>query len=343
MIFFPLLLFSLVFVSLPSGAEVINLTNGDKLSGEIKSENQHSITLHHSVLGDIIIPKKQIAVLPGKDNVTEDSGPDETETAAKKTASEPKTEVEKTVTATTLVNQPVKKSTRLPGVFGTGFLEGWKHHLAFGVKGEAGNDVSMDLSAAYNTSFESKTHRFNIESAYYYETDEYEKDTNKGHINIVRDWLMPDSDWFVYGYGRYEYDDFKSWEHRVSISAGPGYDFYNEKDLKLNGRIGLGFSKSWGDENDFDIEGQLGMNWLWRPASLKNQVISSQIIIYPVLNDLGEYRTWMEGKWHFDIDLYRGLGFEVGFEYEYDSDNKNNLDGETSYDLLYFGRIGLDF
>lgn len=346
------ILFFLLFCSLPAQAAIITLLNGDKLSGEIKNESDHDLTLHHAVLGDIVIPKKQIAEIPDKgdgkhtnDIIVPDETAKTTKTAdtEKTTAAEQTIKSEKDAKASKLVSKPIKASSRLPGIFGSGFLEGWKHRLAFGIKGEEGNDTSMDLNAAFNTSFKDDSHRFSLESAYYYETDDHEKDTSKGHINAVRDWLMPHSDWFFYGYGRYEYDSFKSWKHRVSLSAGPGYDFYNEDKLKLTGRVGLGISKSWGTENDFDFEGQLGLEWVWKPEPLKNQSLSYQIIVYPIINDPGEFRTWMEGKWRFDIDFYRGLGFELGFEHEYESDGERDIEDEKSYDLLYFGRIGLDF
>lgn len=80
-----------------------------------------------------------------------------------------------------------------------------------------------------------------LSAAYYYETEDRKKDTSKGHINFVRDWTLPESEWFYYGYFRYEYDAFKSWENRVSLSGGRGYDFYNDEQLKLSGRLGLDF------------------------------------------------------------------------------------------------------
>jgi putative salt-induced outer membrane protein YdiY len=326
-----LLFFLLLLSPPPVVAKTITLLNGDQLSGEIKNENAAQLILHHAVLGDITIPKKQIR----PDSADNSNAATETKIKAKKTRS-PKAAIE-------TVSKPKRSTEKQPGLFGITFLEGWKRRLALGLKGERGNDVSTELSLAFDTSFKDEEHRFSLNSAYYYETEDHEKDTSKGHINIVRDWLLPDTDWFYYAYFRYEQDSFKSWKNRVSISGGPGYDFYNDKILKLSGRTGLGFSKSWGDENEFDVEGQLGLEWLWKPPKLKNQSLSYQIIVYPILNDLGEYRTWMEGKWRFDLDFYKELGFEFGFEHEYESRKDKSLEDEEYFDLIYFGRIGLDF
>ena len=58
---FILRLFFLLFpllISLPAEATVVTLQNGDQLSGEVVSETEREITLHHSVLGVLKIPKK---------------------------------------------------------------------------------------------------------------------------------------------------------------------------------------------------------------------------------------------------------------------------------------------
>jgi putative salt-induced outer membrane protein YdiY len=325
------ILFFLLLLPPSVVAETITFLNGDQLSGEIKSENTTRLILHHAVLGDITIPKKQILT----DSADSSDAVAETKTKVKKTRP-PKTAIE-------TVSRPRKSAEKQPGLFGITFLDGWKRRLALGLKGESGNDVNTEISIAFDTSYKNDAHRFSLNSAYYYETEDHKKDTSKGHINIVRDWLLPDTDWFYYAYFRYEQDTFKSWKHRASISGGPGYDFYNDEVLKLSGRTGLGFSRSWGSENEFDVEGQLGLEWRWKPAMLKNQSLSYQAIIYPILNDLGEYRTWMEGKWRFNLDIYKELGFEFGFEHEYESRKDKILEDEEYYDLIYFGRIGLDF
>jgi len=308
-------IFFILLLSMSAGATVVTFLNGDQLSGNIRSENATQLVLHHAILGDIDIPKKQIlTTTPSLDNSTQ----------------------------TELIEQRARKKKK-PGLFGIGFLEGWKRRIALGLKGENGNDTSLELSLAFEASYKDDAHRLGFNSAYFYETEDRKKDTSKGHINIVRDWLLPDTDWFYYAYFRYEQDSFKSWKQRISLSGGPGYDFYNDDTLKLSGRTGLGFSRSWGDENEYDIEGQLGFEWLWKPVKLKSQTLSYQIIVYPILNDFGEYRTWMEGKWRFDLDFFKGLGFECGFEHEYESRKDESLENEEYYDLIYFGRIGLDF
>ena len=316
---FILRLFFLLFpllISLPLEARVVTLQNGDQLSGEVVSETEREITLHHTVLGVLTIPKNQLRTKP----------------PAPKTSKPPE------ITA-----KSTRMAPKLLGLFSSGFLEGWTRRVAVGIKGEDGNDVSLDISFGLDASYRDEADRLVLSSAYYYETEDREKDTSKGHINFVRDWLLPKSEWFYYYYFRYEYDSFKSWKHRVSLSGGPGYDFYRGANLEFSGRLGLGASRTWGTENEFDPEGQIGLEWTWKPPALKNHSLSSQFIIYPILNDLGEYRTWIQSKWKIDFDFFRGMGIELGFEHEYESESDKSIEGERYYDLICYGRFGLDF
>lgn len=312
-------LFFLLFllaISLVAEARVVTLQNGDQLSGEVLNESEREITLQHAVLGVLIIPKNQIQTKP---------------------------HVPKTVKLPEITVKSTKMATKLPGLFSSGFLEGWTRRVAVGIKGENGNDVSMDLNFGLDASYRDESDRLILSSAYYYETEDKEKDTSKGHINFVRDWLRPNSEWFYYSYFRYEYDTFKSWKNRISLSGGTGYDFYREENLELSGRIGLGGSRTWGTENEVDLEGQLGMELAWEPEKLENHTLSCQFIVYPVLNDFGEYRTWIQCKWKIDFVFVRGMGIEFGFEHDFESKNDKSIDGEKYYDLIYYGRLGINF
>ncbi|MBU0910735.1 MAG: DUF481 domain-containing protein [Proteobacteria bacterium] len=169
---------------------------------------------------------------------------------------------------------------------------------------------------------------------------DHEKNTSKGNASFVRDWLFSDTPWFYYAFSRYDYDEFKSWEQRVSLIGGTGYGFFDEEKFKLHGRVGLGGNRTWGEENEFNPEAQLGLECHWLPNGVHS--VSAKFFIFPDLNELGEYRTQTQAKWEINLSIARGLGLELGIEHEYESNLYDGLDKEKHYDLLYFGRIGID-
>jgi len=286
-------------------AEVITLINGDVLNGEKLSETEDTVNFVHPILGLITLAKDKIA--PNK-----------------------------------VVNQEEKPlQEKLPGLFGTAFLEGWQRHIALGIRGEEGNDISMDINAALDISYRDEKERKILSSAYYYETDDREKDKSKGHANYIRDWLMPHSRWFYYRFVRYEYDYSKWWKHRMELSGGTGYDFYKEKKFELRGRVGLGFNKTWGSDNEFDPEGLVGMELSWNPNEVHS--FTSQFMVYPNLDGFGEYRSWAQAKWGINVDFIKSFTLEFGLEHEYESLIDEDSKNDRHYDLIYFGRFGMDF
>jgi putative salt-induced outer membrane protein YdiY len=285
--------------------EVFILQNGDTLSGKIVKETDDSITLEHKILGVLTLPKSKLQADAGM----------------------------------AVSPEPVRKPP-IPGVFGTGFLEGWNRRVALGVKGEEGNDVSFNFNGAFVASYEDQANRLTVGAAYFYEAQNKEKNTSKGNASYVRDWLFPETPWFYYFYSKYDYDEFKLWEHRVSLIGGTGYGFIDEEKLKLHGRIGLGGNRTWGSENEFTPEAQLGIEFRWLPNGI--HAVATKFFIFPDLNEVGEYRTQTQAKWEINLSIARGLGLELGIEHEYESQLDDGSDHEKHFDLLYFGRIGID-
>ncbi len=352
---------AVIFFCLPAAirAEVVTLVNGDRLSGQIISENSREITLKHKVLGVLKIPRTQLMSEENKPDKTEELAAESPEaevqnekTSGSETAGEempPATVpmITKSASTKTVAKKAAatknKMTPKLLGLFNSSLVGGWKRHFAFGFGGESGDDVSSEWNTAFEGAYKDKSDRISLAASYFYETEDHKKDTSKGRFNIIRDWLLPDSPWFYYGYFLYEHDYFKSWKNRYSVSGGTGYDFISQKDMELSGRIGLGMSRSFGSENRFETEGQIGMEWSWYPGGNKKHQVSFSFIGYPILNDLGEYRTWCQGKWKIDLGLFKGLSFETGFEHDYESQSELSVDDEAYYDLIYFGRLGIDF
>ena len=304
-----LALLLLLFVSAPVGAgqvesRTITLLNGDKITGQLVAEDNGTITLRHPFLGLLIIPKAKVAP-----NHVEGQVP------------------------------PTQK--KLPGIMGTRILQGWKRHLSAGIKGEEGNTVTSDLTMGLRLSKEEELVRQYLDGAWYYETTDRAMDKNKGYANYVLDCLIADSNWFIFGSARYEYDALKWWRHRLSIYTGPGYELYHSKTLRLRGRVGLGMDRTWGDDNRFTLEGISGAEAAWRLD--ERQSISSQFMAYFHLDDPSWYRTWLQAKWEIDLGLFKGTALETGFEHEYESHIDERSGHESHYDLIYFWRLGMDF
>ena len=89
-----------------------------------------------------------------------------------------------------------------------------------------------------------------MDLSYYHKVKEGDVSDNKLTFGLGRDWLYPESLWFCFVNGRFDYDDFESWQQRANAQAGPGYHLVKTDDIKLDVRSGLGPRREWGSEND---------------------------------------------------------------------------------------------
>jgi len=217
----------------------------------------------------------------------------------------------------------------------------WQFRVSLGISGEEGNDVSFLVRTGFSALYEDKFDRWDIETQYLYETEDRKQDENKGHIRITRDWLQPETPWFYFSQGSYHFDKFKYWEHRVTLFAGPGYDFIQTDKFDLTGRLGIGGSRTWGVDNRLYPEGQLGVETAWRPNDI-NQ-ISASVTLFPDLEDPHELRAYSRAEWRIKPVKVRDLSIRFGVEHEYESEINENESDERHFDLIYFWDVELEF
>ncbi|MCH2169927.1 DUF481 domain-containing protein [Myxococcota bacterium] len=228
---------------------------------------------------------------------------------------------------------PVKPN---PGLFGTQFLKGWKRNLGLGMSGSSGNSTDASFNASLATSRSAKTFRGNFTSAFFFASQDSQTTTNEFFADYQHNFLLTDSKFFIFAQGRYQYDQFQAWLHRISSSVGVGYDFVKNSKLKVSGDFGAGFSRTWGTERQWRPEGVLGLKLSWKP--LKGHEFLADSTYFPDFDDLPEFRVLSNATYSVAIAGLKGLGVMVGLKNEYDSrqpDRNNNL--------KYFGNLVYDF
>src|SRR5690606_23037584 len=113
------------------------LQSGDILTGTIVEQTDEYVIVDHPVLGQLSIPREQIAVMPT-----------------------PPTDVEAVEAAeeAAAAADPVVQPSDAP----------WESQIDVGFSGATGNTENIDLRASFLTIQESDTHRWRIDAAYYY-------------------------------------------------------------------------------------------------------------------------------------------------------------------------------
>lgn len=288
-------------------SDKVCLQNGDCLHGDIVEKTETTISIKHPNLGIITIPLVETI------NLTTQIKPEQSP------SQEAKAQVEDSAET----------------------APEWLHRVFLGINGEEGNDVSFTVSSMFSSKYEDDHDRWDISGQYRYKTEDREKDDSKGHLNLTRDWLKPEIPWFYFFQGRYQYDSFKYWKHRLTFFMGFGYDFFASETFTLRGRFGVGGSRTWGIDDQTYPEGQLGLETVWILDEIHE--ISASAAIFPDLGHSGEYRTYSKAEWRVRVDAARGLSIRSGIEHEYETEINPNEADDKHYDLIYFWGLELDF
>ena len=225
-----------------------------------------------------------------------------------------------------------------PGLFGTGFLRGWKRSIEMGLSGASGNSETKDLRAGVNLGYEDETRRWKFEARYLFSEQDHDTSQNNFRTILNRDFLLPNSRWFFFAGGRYDWDDFQNWEHRLTLGAGPGYEFLTSESFNLRGRIGPSLTIQRGDDDDVKGEMLLGLEAVWRISEAQTLNLSNSI--FPALSDPGEFRNVTNADWIVQLSERYRLALKLGLENDYDS----SVDSDTEKnDLKYYGSLLYSF
>jgi len=291
---------------------LVVLADGDAIHGRLIDENESTIVLEHPNLGRIEIPRQQIDSFKVK---------------------EPESKKEEEVGwFDPQVKELSAKVSRLKE-------KGWHATADLSWGSSTGNTEEQSTSFHSRVKRELPDRTTTADLVYYYKVKEAEISDNKLTLGLGRDWLLPESPWFYFLHGRFDYDEFESWQQRANAQAGPGYHLIEKDDLTLDVRSGLGVRREWGSiNNNPKLEGLIGADFEWEITS--KQICRFAPSYYPVVSDFNDYRTRFSGEWRYLFDEDMHLNFSVGSSYEYQS----VVDpGKEHADLRVFLKLGYAF
>lgn len=223
-----------------------------------------------------------------------------------------------------------------PGLFGTSFLAGWDKALSAGFAGSSGVTDENNVNADLKFNQETTAHRDAFAAVYTLAEASGDRTKNSVSVSHQHDFLFSGSKWFAFLAGDYTWDEFQVWDHRILGAGGAGYDFLRTEKYTFSGRIGPGFTVTRGGEDDReDFNGLAGLNGKW--AIREGLDFTAGATYYPALNDLPQYLAVGIAELKIAIGVIEGLGFKVGGQYAYDSQDKDHND------RTYYGNLVYDF
>jgi len=217
--------------------------------------------------------------------------------------------------------------------------EGWKYSFSAGISGASGNNENFSGRVSLGGERLTETMETRARASYLYSTSEGQRSASRGELNIHNDWLL-DGPWRYFAQGKYEYEEFQAWQHRVSGAAGFGYEFINNDKTTFIGRAGVGGSYEFGSNADekFVPEGLLGLEWSHKLSP--NTTLKANTTYYPSFNNFGEFRLNSGMGIEIVLDAETGMTMNAGLEHRHDSESGTGI---RPNDVDYYMGVGWKF
>jgi uncharacterized protein DUF481 len=291
-----IILYSLIILfPLLSHAAIIKLSSGDEINAKIIENTDTYLRVKHSVSGDLTIQKTQIISFNNHEVI-----PTKTPSEMASVTTENKADPDK-------------------GLFRRGWVfPGFDRKFTLGISGKESNSSNLDIYTAFDADYEDNYKRWDVGFRSNYSSDDRDSTDNDFRVFVNRDWLNPDSPWRYFAKAQYDWDQFKSWDYRVTAIAGPGYRLIKNDRLELIGRTGLSLKKEYGsDDDDLEAELMVGFNSDWKLAKL--QTIKFGTEFFSPFEDFGEIRNLSHLDWIYKLtEDDRAISLKLTLDYEYD-------------------------
>ncbi|MHC4958506.1 MAG: DUF481 domain-containing protein [Planctomycetota bacterium] len=195
----------------------------------------------------------------------------------------------------------------------------WDFSLSAG--GALTNDdegIKTQFNAGLITSRNTELSSTRLRLSYIFNTKNSDTDKHNGLGLLSQRIHLKDSRWFGIIAFRYDFDEFRSWDHRVTAHLGPGYSIVKKEQFNWSLTIGAGGRKEFGSENEgFRAEGMLGTEFTWTPNPRNS--IGFSVAWYPVLDDPADERLIVHFDWQFLLDAKARLSIVTNIDWEYDT------------------------
>lgn len=298
-------LWALLSILFSAEADEVVLSNGDVIHGTVTEQTDEYVALDHPNLGTFQISKHQI------DSVILDS--EKEAEAESPSTGEPSGTDEDGILDT---SHYMLEFNRLNNWAMVMKQKGFKMSLNLALDGSWGNTDEQTFRFGYSIGRTTDAARMNSDLTYYLKNKSRETTDNKLSAGYRKDWLWANSRWFYFYQGRYDFDDFESWRHRLSGHSGPGYNLIDTNRWDLIFRGGLGARKEWESKNDnVRFEGMTGLDMKWKIS--ERQLLAGYTEYYQVLTDFEDYRTRSGLNWRYFMSRELDLSFLLGVAHEY--------------------------
>jgi hypothetical protein len=315
----------------PPAGDVVHLRNGDRLSGTIVKMDGETLLITTPYAKEVPVDWKEVVAL-------ESAGPHWVRLA---TGEFVKARLVSTPEGVSIESEDVRspQPVALDRIATIGIPPGPKYSGSLGalISGSTGNTETLVFGAAGGIQRDTDDDRMRLGVR-----TEYEESDNEVTVQRTRGYTDYDyylgKKWYVTGLLRLEHDKLEDLTLRTTVGGGPGYRFFDSKDLKLRAYAGLAYvNENFDESSDRDfLSALVGDEFRWNVTDWFSVYQLAEI--YPSLADVSDTLFHVEAG--VRQSLPKGMFVDFGIINDYDTEP---ADGKDKNDLRYIGQIGYEF
>lgn len=321
-----------------AAADVVELGNGDRISGTIVELKAGTLTMQVGTKGKVTIPWKEVTAI-------ETSNPQRIKLTSGDVV-EGATFVRRGdgvyVSAPAVAGQRPVAPADIAGI-AVPEHPPWEGGVSAVVAGTSGNSETLAMGAKANFLRDTDNDRLEFYGRGDFATQE-DRDTGKDETTLQKataganyDYFIHEP-WFLGVFTRFDHDFLQDLTLRSQVGGGPGYRFIKQENMELLTRIGVAYvnenyrKSSPTEDRDF-VAGFAGERYRWTIS--ETQRLLQGIDVTPNLQDFGDT------LFHFDItfqqDVAKGFFLDVSFGDDYDT---KPAEGRKKNDIIYGVGLG---
>lgn len=207
----------------------------------------------------------------------------------------------------------------------------WKGEASFGLNGSEGNSTRFNTRAGWDSTRESPSNDLKLNATYAYASARGTT-VEDNCLHTIRDeWKLGDSRWKPYGQYQGLYDQFQSFDYRLTLDGGVAYQLQKNDTIESQVRMGSGVVRQFGSPDESWIpQGSLGGDWKYKINERNSLTLGYDY--FPAWTDFGNFRLNTRGAWEIMVEPRWQLGLRIGFLDRYQS----QAFGAKNNDLDYF-------
>lgn len=214
----------------------------------------------------------------------------------------------------------------------------WSGRIELGLNGSQGNTERLSGRTVASFQRKTKAELFDLSFSHVVRASDDEIDQNEFNARARQSWLFPDDPLGLFVEARLEINEFRRYDALVRVTSGLTYEFINEEQFRLLGRMGGGVSREFNSPDEaWTPNANLAIDLTRTFKGGHRFNLFAEYI--PDIHDPADFTAELRSSLELKLDETTNWRVRFGIVNRYDSD----ADPDEPNDLDYFVTIVYEF